>query len=814
MNPGVLMRRDTIIDVLWGEEPPRTAGGLVQAHVSRLRKTLEPWKSLTCSDGAIGSAGGAYAVDLSSRELDLLTFRRLALRAAEARASSDDVGACDLYERAVGLWRGDPLADVDLLQGYPGITLLRQELVGTMLRYADVACALDHYLQVLPRLRALAAAEPLNEPVHARLMIASAGSGEQAAAIQVYEDLRLRLDRELGLYPGDELAEAHMRVLRQDIRPGTPDRVNASRAAELAAPVVPRQLPAAPRHFTGRASELDALSGLLERDSADRSVVIAGLTGMAGIGKTALTVHWAHRITERFPDGQLFVNLRGSGPSGSPLSRTEVACGFLTALGVPAARIPVDDAGRAALFRSLLADRRMLIVLDNAQNAEQVRPLLPGSPGCLVLVTSRNRLTGLAAAEGAHLFTLGVLIEAESRELLASKLGARRAAAEPAAVSELSTLCAHLPLALCDVAARTAAGPRLPLTALVEEMRNERSRLDALETGESATSVRAVFSWSRARVSESAGRMFRLLGIQTGPDISASAAASLAGLSRSQTGLVLAELCDEHLLTEHAPGRYTCHDLLRAYASEGAHTCHSEAELHAAVHRMLDHYLHTSKAASAVLYPEYAQLGCDQPLPGVLPEEIGDRGQAAEWYQSERHVLFAAIGRAAQGGYAPHAWILPWAAGLFFRDTVCWWKLEAAQVCALAMATELGDPAGQALAGCHLGLLGCWLGKPSSASHHVDEAIEVARKHGDRPLHALVGLSRASVLGMQGRVYEALAQAGQSLTLYRAAEDLYGEIHALEFIRWNLERLGKPGQAAYYDHRAHALRRELTGAKP
>ena len=265
--------------------------------------------------------------------------------------------------------------------------------------------------------------------------------------------------------------------------------------------VVPRQLPAASRSFTGRARELAALSALVERDLRQASgVVIAALTGMAGIGKTALAVHWAHQVADRFPDGQLFVNLRGSGPSGTPVTPTDAVRGFLTALGVPPARIPPDTDGQAALYRSLLAGRRMLIVLDNAQDAEQVRPLLPGSPGCLVLVTSRNRLTGLAAAEGAHLITLGVLTEAESHDLLASNLGAGRAMAEPVAVSELIALCGRLPLALCDVAARAVARPGLPLAALAAEMRDARRRLDALETGEPVTSVRMVFSWSRARL--------------------------------------------------------------------------------------------------------------------------------------------------------------------------------------------------------------------------------------------------------------------------------------------------------------------------
>jgi len=476
-SPGRLVRRDAIIDVLWGQEPPRTAVGLVQAHVSRLRQVLEPRPRPASDGGAFHSVRGAYRLSLSCEELDLLVFMDLAARAVTARARGDDVTACELYEQAIGLWRGDPLADVDVLTDYPGIALLRQQLVAVLLRYAETTYALGQYRRVLPRLQALAAAEPLNESVHACLMIALAGSGQQAAAIRIYEDLRSRLDRELGLYPGEELVEAHVRVLRQDIRAGERGREYARGAAQadvVVGHVVPRQLPAASRYFVGRIRELDILYGLLERNPRETDgVVISALTGMAGIGKTALAVYWAHQVADEFPDGQLFADLRGFSPFGAPVSPTEVVSGFLTALGVSPASIPLDAVDRAALYRSLLAGRRILIVLDNAQDAEQVRSLLPGSPGCLVLITSRSRLTGLAAGEGAHLVPLGVLTDSESRDLLTTSLGAGRVLAEPAAVSELIGLCARLPLALRDVAARVAARPGLPLTWLAAEMRDQ-----------------------------------------------------------------------------------------------------------------------------------------------------------------------------------------------------------------------------------------------------------------------------------------------------------------------------------------------------
>jgi DNA-binding SARP family transcriptional activator len=512
INQGAFVRRDTIVDVLWPDSPPRTAVGLVQAHVSRIRRLLNSHNPLGGNNGVIDSVRDAYRLSLSGPKVDLLVFKDLTTRAAAAQARDDDATAAECYERAVSLWRGEPFADVDILRGHPGITALRQELVGVLVRYAETACALGQYHRVLSRLQGLASVEPLNEPVHARLMIALAGSGQQAAAIRAYEEVRSRLDQELGLYPGEELAEAYARVLRQDIPAGTRRRRHAHPPAPAATVhLVPRQLPVAPRHFTGRARELSVLSALAERDLTQASgEVVAALTGMAGIGKTALAVRWAHQVADRFPDGQLFVNLRGSEPSGTLV---DAVSGFLAALGVPPARIPPDTDRQAALYRSLLADRHMLIVLDNAQDAEQVRPLLPGSPGCLVLVTSRDRLTGLAAAEGAHLMTLGVLTEAESYDALALNPGTEPATAEPVPVSELIGVHGRLPLALCDAPVRTVTRPGLPLSLVATELRDGRRRLDLLEAGEPAASARMVFSRSRAILESRASRMFRLLGI-------------------------------------------------------------------------------------------------------------------------------------------------------------------------------------------------------------------------------------------------------------------------------------------------------------
>jgi DNA-binding SARP family transcriptional activator/DNA-binding XRE family transcriptional regulator len=817
MDPGALVRRDAIVDVLWGDSPPRTAVGLTQAHVSRIRKLLSPHSRLAANDGhdgVIGSVRGAYRLSVSAAEVDLLVFRDLAAHAAAAWADGDYGTALECYEDAVGLWRDEPLADVDALRGHPAVTGLRLELAGVLLRYADVACALGQHYRVLPRLRALALAEPLNEPAHARLMIALAGAGQQVAALRVYEEVRSRLDRELGIYPGRDLADAYLRVLRQDISAGSRGRPHVRPPAlAVTVHVVPRQLPAGPRSFIGRAGELAALSALADADLKQASgVAIAALTGMAGIGKSALAVHWAHQVAGQFPDGQLFVNLRGSGPSGIPVMPTDAIRGFLSALGVPPARIPPDTDGQAALYRSLLVGRRMLIVLDNAQNAEQVRPLLPGSPGCLALVTSRNRLIGLAAAEGARLMTVGVLTEAESNDLLAANLGAGPAVAESATVSELIALCGRLPLALCDVAARAVARPGLPLAALASEMRDAQRRLDALETGEPVTSVRMVFSWSRARLGEPASRMFRLLGIHPGPDITAPAAASLAGLSPGEAYLALAELCDEHLLTEYIPGRYTCHDLLRSYAEEEASTREDEAGRRDATHRMLDHYFCAAAMAAAFLYPRQPEITWTPSQPSVTLERFAGAGEAAEWFENEQHVLLGVIRQAAEGGYAPYAWKLPWTAGWYLRGEASWQRLAAAQESALVVAARLNDLAGLVMARQQLGWLRFLLGDIVSAGHHLDEAIELAARYGDKRLRALAGLSRAYVLQAQDRMPEAMVQARQALRLYRTVGDARGEARALYTIGGHLVQFGDNQQAVKFSSRAFMACRRAPSA--
>ena len=572
--------------------------------------------------------------------------------------------------------------------------------------------------------------------------------------------------------------------------------------------IVPRQLPASVRQFVGRDRELAALTVLA--DQADRlgAVVISALGGMAGVGKTSLALHWAHQVARRFPDGQLYLNLRGFGPSGIPMPLVEAARCMLGALGVPAGQMPSGVEAQAALYRSLVAGRRMLVVLDNARDEGQVRPLLPGSPGCLVVVTSRSHLTGLVAVEGACALPLDVLTEAEAHELLAQRLGAARMKQEPGAAAELIELCARLPLALAVAAARVSGRPRLRLSSFAAELKDARQRLDALDTGDQLASVRAVLSWSLTDLSAPAVRMFELLAVHPGPDITIQAAASLAGIGPVQGGRALAELTRGHLLAEPIPGRYAYHDLLRAYAAEQTATLGDQDARHAATGRMLDHYLHTAHAAALLLSSSRTPVTLAAARPGVTPEHLATYQQALNWFEAEHQVLLAATTLAAETGFDVHSWQLPWTMADFLDRRGYWHDCAALQRSALAAAARLGDTLGQAVAGRALGKACAWLTAYDQARVHLADSLRRYRQLGDRDGQARVHQSLNWVCERQARYGDALDHAEQALALFQALADQAGQAAALNAIGWCHVLLGAPEQARTFCQQALALNRE------
>ena len=585
-------------------------------------------------------------------------------------------------------------------------------------------------------------------------------------------------------------------------------RVRADRApGSSASSQGPRQLPAGIGYFTGRQAELDTISSLLDdTGGAGGTVVVSAIDGTAGIGKTALAVHWAHRHAGRFPDGQLYVNLRGFDPAGAPVDALTVVLDFLHALGVPAERIPANEAAQLALYRSILADRQMLIVLDNARDAEQVRPLLPGAEGCLVLVTSRTRLAGLVALDGAVPVTLGLLTEAESLDLLALRLGADRVGREQAAARELVELCARLPLALNIAAARAVLRPGRPLAELVSELRDAHQRLDVFTLGEAAADPRATFSLSYRALSPQAARMFRLLGAHPGRDISAAAAGSLAALDGDAADSTLTELTSAHLLTEHTPGRYALHDLLRAYAAEQL----SDGERLDGLRRILGHYLRSAHAALRLLSPGSPSIELPPPDPGVTPETMAGEEEAAGWYATERMVLLAAVTHAADAGLDGYAWQISWAISQFLDINGHWQELVAVGEIALTAAERCGDRLAQASAHRSIGSALSSLGYFAKARNHAHQALAVYIELSD-----LVRQGHAHVAIGQTFEYEKLPENAiphhlQALDLYEAADDSGGRAMAMNCIGWCHVLLGEYHQALKWCGQALDLVRKVS----
>jgi tetratricopeptide (TPR) repeat protein len=490
------------------------------------------------------------------------------------------------------------------------------------------------------------------------------------------------------------------------------------------------------------------------------------------------------------------------------MSPDEAVRGFLEALDVPAPRIPVGFEAQVGLYRSLLAGRQLLVVLDNARDVDQVRPLLPGSPGCRAVVTSRNRLSSLLAKEGARPLVLDVLSAADAHQLLAGRVGGDRVAAEPRAADGIVARCARLPLALVVVAARAASHPGFPLASLAAELRDAQGDLDVFDDGGADTSVRAVFLWSYQALGRETGRLFRLLGLHPGPEVAAPAAASLAGIPLRQAQKLLAELARAHMIVECAPGRFAFHDLLRSYAAELTVGEDTESERSAATRRMLDHYLHTARAAALLLNPQRSPIAVAPRHPDVIPVDLADHVHANAWFTAEQAVLLAAVRRAADTGFETHAWQLAWAVADFFDRRGLWRELAGAQQAALDAAGRSTDPAGQAHAHAGFARANSRLGRHEEAQLHLRLALDLYRKLGDRVAQAYTHRGLAACLEWQGHNADALGHDRRALGLYRAAGHLAGQASALNSIGWCHAQLGEYERALDTCRQALALHRK------
>ncbi|GIH05768.1 SARP family transcriptional regulator [Rhizocola hellebori] len=759
LSPNQVVNRDYLIDAVWDETPPATAGRQLQNCISHLRQQLPGaggWKHVIAAEPA------GYRIHLDTGELDAQVFEAAVAAAQHHQAAGHLADAATRLREALALWQGPALAGMTGRTIEAASARLNEHRLTALENCLELELQQGRCAPNVPELVELVTAHPLRERMVGLLMRALHGTGRKSEALQAYDRLRRHLADELGLDPGSQLQELHTSLLRHE-----PASVAIGQTAF-------RQLPVPAKHFVGRDSALGELDRLAA-EAGGETVTITVIHGTGGIGKTALGIRWAHRAAAQFPDGQLFVNLRGFHPTREPMPAAEAIRGFLDAFAIAAEQIPVSLEAQANLYRTLLAGRRMLIVLDNARDADQVRPLLPGGSGCMVIITSRNELTGLVAMEGAHPLTLGLLSEQEAHHLLSSHLGRARLDAEPGAVADLITRCAQLPLALAIIAARAAAHPTFPLATFSAELADTQRRLDAVDGGDHITGVRPIFSWSYQRLSTPAAHLFRLLGLHRGPDVTVPAAANLAAIPSSLARQLLSDLARAHLVTEHKLGRYTFHDLLSAYAIEQAQTFDGEAERRGAVRRLLTYDLYAAAAADALVAPHRRRT----PLPDHAPPSdlpcFGDHAEALAWLEVERGNLVAAVRQAWEGEEFEIGWRLAnllW--GLFHLEKH-WGDWIGTHQIGLDCARACGNRKAEFTMLSSLGTAYRELGRLDDARGFHEQALQVSRDDGDRHSEAQALNGIGAVLGAAQLTEQARRYLEWSLEIRREIGDRWGE---------------------------------------
>ncbi len=776
---------DDLVLALWGDKSPPSARKTLQVYVRRLRQALD-------DDLRIAHEAAGYRVTVADDELDVLNFTRMVAQASEV----DIEQASNLLASALSLWRGQ--AYEDMRQVVPIANEARhldEERLRVQTWYARLQLELGRHAELVPYLAKLVDEHPYREDLRGHLMLALYRCGRQADALEVYRATRKVLAEELGVEPAPALQRLHETMLRADA---------SLELARVPASTVPRQLPLDFAAFAGRANQLRLLDETLPSLAP---VVITAIAGSAGVGKSALAIHWAHSVAHKFPDGQLYINLRGFDAEAA-VSPADAIRRFLDSLGTAPQHIPMDLDAQATLYRSLLADKRILLVLDNAQSAEQVRPLLPGGSRCRVLVTSRNRLAGLAATSGARPVFLDVLTFDEAQELLAARIGEDRMHAEPEAVEEIVARCASLPLALAVAAARAALHPEMPLAVLAAELRDAHGALDAFaSTNDPITDLRSVFSWSIVQLSPQAARLFRLVGMHPGPDTNIAAAASLVGLSLECTRPLLGELVHAHLLWEHVPGRYAFHDLLRAYANELGSSL--GAEVDAALLRLFDHYLHVAHRANRLIEPQRKGIPTGVTAAGVTLEDLTGPDRAMMWMAAEHQVLLAVIKQAAKAGLATHVWKLAWSLSTFL-DWRGHWR-DLAHIYEIALDAVQGSTDQEGLAHAHHGLARAHasLGDYGKAEFHLRRTIDLRGEAGDLVGQANAYMALSLVNERQVNYAQALEHSLSARGLFDSAGHRAGQAASLNAIGWLNALLGEHRDALAYGECALPVFEEL-----
>ncbi|MFG2576259.1 BTAD domain-containing putative transcriptional regulator [Streptomyces sp. NPDC048481] len=862
----------TLCEELWPQQPDRTPGAAMNslhAHISKVRAVLEPQRLRRHgSFELLVTEPLGYALHVPPESRDTVRFEQSLARARRLMDQGRPERVVEETGNALELWRGTAFADAahHLFAIHETARLEELRLTAREIR-ATALLLQGRTAEALDVAQELTTSHPLRETGWALLLRALYLAGRHPEALQRYTELRRHLADELGLEPGPPLRALHQGILHHDLPPlhpsGEPngsrmasapgggadrdrdpiepsgsrepeggdaggptgpaaddgaDRSEAPRAPaaeEATAPsplTRPAQLPGSLPVFVGRAAEgawLSAVSGAPDRPGPTTASVVV-ISGTPGVGKTAFAVHHAHGIASSFPDGQLFVNLCGFHPHAPAVDPGAALHGFLTALGVPPQRIPEDTPARSTLFRSLLAERRILLVLDNARDEQQVRPLLPAGAGCLTLVTSRNQLPGLITTDGAKPLTLALPSRTEAHQALERRLGSERLAAEPAAAHEIIRLCGRLPLAMAVVAARAELDPSFPLEAIVDDLRHTHGDLDAFTGFDAGTDVRTVFSWSYRSLDEHAARLFRFLALHPGPHITAPAAAGLVGLPLTRTRRALAALTSSCLVEQPLPGRYSLHDLLRCYAGELTQISDTAPERHDATLRVLDHYMFTAYEANQILKQDTtAELDLGTPAPGAAPEKFTGAKQAARWFTAEHRVLDGLLHTAVSQKLDHHSSGLAWSLKEHLQRQEFWPEAITALTPALAVARRKGDRLEEGRCLRHLGSIHGYLGHEEEALLHLRRASAIFKELGATGEQARAHYVRACALFLFGRIQEAVEFSERGLELSRQTGEELWLAECLLELAWFHSNLGHLEKSLQYSEEGIALFQRL-----
>jgi DNA-binding SARP family transcriptional activator/tetratricopeptide (TPR) repeat protein len=798
LNRNSLVSTDSLVTALWEDNGPSTARNQVQTDLSILRRLIRS----AGSPDLIRSRPTGYTIELADGQLDLDDFTA---KIRAARQAADPAEAAGLLRSALAQWTGTPLGGIRAPYAAPHRVHLEEQRLQAHERLFDLELRRGRHAEATSELFGLLQQYPLRERLVGQLMTALYRDGRQLDALKTARSLRFALAEQYGLDPGRGLVELEQAILsgdpeldlaaEQPAKTRPPSGAGTSPGIPIGRGPVPKQLPRDLHGMTGRPDQLARLGELLDGQPGEGGFAVVVLTGMAGAGKTTLAVHFAHRIAGQFPDGQLYVNLRGFDANSTWLRPADVLRGFLVALGEEPQRLPDDQEALAGLYRTRMAGRRMFVVLDNARDAEQVRPLLPGDPRCAVLVTSRSRLLGLIATDAAEIITVAALTTEQALDLMASRLGPERVNAEPRAAASIAAHCGMLPLALAIVTANAASQPAVPLATIARDLLSAHPRLGAFSVDGEPADVATIFSWSCSTLSEGAARLFQDLGSHPIPEISFEAAASLAGLPRPGARALLAELAQASLITECTEGRFTMHDLLHAYASEQSRRAGRGSGSVAATQRLADHYLHSAILAGRLFQPGRKPLAVSEPCAGVMIAGLAGQDAALRWLQNEDRALIATVTQADGRGIDRQVWQLAWCLSAYLHLQGRRNDSLMVQHAAVEAAGRLGDPHARAFSHRGLGQALTTVQDHAEAELQFQLAEELFAEIGDLTGEALVLQMRADLHSVQGHHRKALAMFRRALQMYEDGGNILGRAAALNNTAVQYVQLGRYREA-------------------